>query len=694
MAATNTSRAVSVEAYYAEAEEDAEFTAYTGRAVAFAEDPDHGQEQSHPSLSGSGYNSVRVVWQDNDDSDVFSPWECSVRDTEAPERPRLSDNDKKIIRRALDIVKGLPNVDAFRHPVNERRYSDYRTRVEVPMDLTFIANRLETDYYSTKYGVVADMRLIQTNCAKYNGDHDDLTELAAQLVATFEENVFDDEAEKAYFHQYDAPTSGAQEALEDNANDATASGSSLSSALPVVRQRSQRQRRPPRSVLEDVMGETEESRQTRSSRTGRSSRPASRRASSRLQETENSVLMAVAQPDVAPTLEQLSNGRVRGRSTRARQNNRREATQARNMPQRAARAGLRNSIYRDVPSDVDEETDQSPQASPHRRTSRRTNTTTSHRSLRAGLRNSGVQQAPSSSDEDVDELNMQPQAWTSSSRTTRRPAAQEPPRRPRLRIRAPRQSEPADDADDELAESSADDAESSPSQRSASRRSSRRSPRGSRRAAASAPSPENESPPSAGRSRNRSKRRKSNDTDDASFDEERGDDESDFEGSNGNEDSAGDDDDISVEASSDSESEIVNTRSSRTRKTRQRAIEKEEQDESSVGSAPITNSRSRNRRLEAPQSPFRSSHVRSTQRKRTSYVVPSESEFESDVDSPELTAPRPKQRKTSHNSKKRGLSVSFCSISWGDVALICSPFVFQSLTSEPTGSFPCKVSSS
>jgi len=651
VAVTNSSRGISVEAYFAGEEEDAEFTAYTGSALAFTEDPDNGQEQSHPSLSGSGYSSVRVVWEDNDEYSL-SPWEISVKDAAPPERPHLSDNEKKIIRRALDIVKSLPNVCVFRQPVNEQRYSDYQTRVEVPMDLTFITNRLETDYYSTKFSVVADMRLIQTNCAKYNGDHDDLTELAAQLVATFEENVFDD-TEQAFFHQCDAPTSGSLEALENNVNDATATGSSRPSASAVVRQRPQRQRRPPRSVLEDFPGGTEESRATRSTRIGRTIRPASRRGRSRLQESDNSVLIAVAQPEVAPTLEQLSNGRARGRATRARQNNEREATQGRNLPQRSARAGLRNSNYRDLPSDIDEEADESPQASP-RRTSRRNNST-SHRSLRAGLRNSDAQQPFSSSDEDEDELNMQPQARTSSSRTTRGSPAQEPPRGTRIRIRTRREPEPADEADDESAvESSDDGAGSSPPQRGASRRSTRRSPtRGSRRA-----SPEIESPPPAGRTRNRSKRRRSNDNDDESVDEERGADESDFEGSNGNEDSSGDDDDLSAVASSDSESEIVKTRNSRTLTSRQRAIKKE--DESSVGSVPSRKTRSRNRHLEAPESPFRSSHARTTQRKSTSYADPSESEFESDADSPKSTARRPTQRKTNKVSKKRkGLSVSF-----------------------------------
>ena len=46
------------------------------------------------------------------------------------------------------------------------------------MDLSFITKRLEADYYSTKYSVAADVRLIHTNSAKYNGDNDDLTQLA------------------------------------------------------------------------------------------------------------------------------------------------------------------------------------------------------------------------------------------------------------------------------------------------------------------------------------------------------------------------------------------------------------------------------------------------------------------------------------------------------------------------------------
>ncbi|EEC48653.1 predicted protein, partial [Phaeodactylum tricornutum CCAP 1055/1] len=59
----------------------------------------------------------------------------------------------------------------FLLPVNDYRYSDYPSRVEVPMDLTFVLNRLEADYYGSRPSVVADVRLIRDNCIKYNGEN-------------------------------------------------------------------------------------------------------------------------------------------------------------------------------------------------------------------------------------------------------------------------------------------------------------------------------------------------------------------------------------------------------------------------------------------------------------------------------------------------------------------------------------------
>ena len=614
---TNHNRGLPVETFYADdsAPEDSEFSSFSGRAVDFSEDPDQGHHLSHPSLSGSGYASVRVVWDQDGDEDILSPWEVSVRDADPPERPRLDENEKKAMRRALNIIRGLPSVEEyFRAPVNEDSYSDYPARVEVPMDLTFITNRLEADYYSTKYSVVADVRLIQTNCAKYNGDNDDLTSLAVEVVARFEENVLNEE-ERVFFHKYDAPLSSSQASLGDT----TVARADAPSVSAVVQRRSQRQRHPPRSILENVSAPAEEFRRQRSTttRSGRRVRSTGGRGHF-WQESNSSILESVAQPAAAPTLEQR--GRSRGRSTRTLQNNQRATRQSRSMPQRSARASSRSSMYQDMPSDIDEEgTEPSPRTAAARVTRRSTARGESagvsfRRSLRPGLRNSGSQDL-SSSDEDDD--------------------AQEFSRDTRTR-RSSRRAEPASDhASAGSSDEDEEESSQSPLQRRATRGSSRWSPQGTNSSEADATSSEEQ------------------DANDSEFNEK----------SNEQEGSS-DDDELSAESSngSDSEAEIVSTRRSTRREgTRSRRSTRTQREDESVSSALSPRKRTRSGRAEEfRDSRFRSAHARST--KRGSYVDPSESEFGSDVESPPPAAPRRTKKLKTNNKKRKGtlVDVHFC----------------------------------
>ena len=155
-------RGVKVEIFYADNDppEDAEFIPFKGRIERY---DDNSLDISGPNLSGSGYRSVAILW-DDDTTESVSPWEVSVLEPKEfaspPPRPRLDEDEKKRVRDALITIKAIPGVDqCFVLPVGDR-YSDYPSRVEVPMNLTFITNRLEADYYSTRSSVVADVRLI------------------------------------------------------------------------------------------------------------------------------------------------------------------------------------------------------------------------------------------------------------------------------------------------------------------------------------------------------------------------------------------------------------------------------------------------------------------------------------------------------------------------------------------------------
>jgi hypothetical protein len=237
-----------IEAYYAEdgSPNDSELTHYKGVVKDHSRNSD---DLSGPNLCSSGYRSLVVEWEDGT-SDEVSPWEvnvCASAESSQPNRPSLTDEEKKSVLEALAAIRGLPDVEAFLTRVDERRYSDYASRIEIPMDLTFITNRLEADYYATRFDVVADVKLIRENCAKYNGVNDDLTISASNMLKKFEGLVLSDEERQSY-HDFEAAVVANIPQRDTNLQDVDVpveSGATRRSA------RSQRQVQP-RSSLENL----------------------------------------------------------------------------------------------------------------------------------------------------------------------------------------------------------------------------------------------------------------------------------------------------------------------------------------------------------------------------------------------------------------------------------------------------------
>lgn len=354
-----------VEYFFVEDEiEDADFTPYCGNIQSFTNEID--VDMSHPCLHGSGFGSVVICDQGGESTTQLSPWDVSVpapsNHAAAPERPKLSEDERARVRKALKSIRSLPRVDNyFLFPV-EAAYSDYTSRVEVPMDLTFITNRLEADYYGTRYSAVADARLIYYNSIKYNGE-DSLSELARELFEKFEEQVLD-EKERAIFHKYDAPIVGVQPTASLEPSEALPNTSRNSFA---GQRRSQRHG-PVRSDLENLPA-SDESARVQLRQNGHRARPASRQNNVRLRRVgEVTSVLETARIVTVRTLEQLSSSRgqsSRGRSTRSAtsaasasavvtRQGRPASTQARGVPLRATRAGLRNLTFAQVSADVDE----------------------------------------------------------------------------------------------------------------------------------------------------------------------------------------------------------------------------------------------------------------------------------------------------------------------------------------------------
>jgi hypothetical protein len=173
-----------VHLYYSETQrgsrEDVEMKEYDATIVNLNEADD----LSDPHLSGSGFGIITANCESV--MDKWSPWEIVI-DGSTSQRPSLTEEGKKFILDHLNKILRKPNVhEYFSMPVDEVRYSDYKTMVEVEMNLMFMKRRLQSNYYGSKLGVVVDLRLIRDNCIKYNTRQNDLSIVACQIVEEFE----------------------------------------------------------------------------------------------------------------------------------------------------------------------------------------------------------------------------------------------------------------------------------------------------------------------------------------------------------------------------------------------------------------------------------------------------------------------------------------------------------------------------
>lgn len=164
--------------------EDPRFVEYDAEIIRYAEADEVGDEQ----LNKSAFESLLISWVDGNDhsEEQLSPWEVSMPDQafNTPIPPPLSLPEKRAVANTLRALENDKSFKAFLSPVDGMRYIDYLTRVEVPMDIGTIKERLGQDYYTSTLSVVSDVKLIRDNCLKYNGP-DEIGLLAVQLHVDF-----------------------------------------------------------------------------------------------------------------------------------------------------------------------------------------------------------------------------------------------------------------------------------------------------------------------------------------------------------------------------------------------------------------------------------------------------------------------------------------------------------------------------
>lgn len=166
--------------------EDPGFAEYDAEIIRYSEADEVGDEQ----LNKSAFESLLISWVDGDDhsEEPLSPWEVTLPDQtfNTPSPPPLVLSEKRAVAKALRTLEHDDAFKAFLGPVDIRRYPDYLARVEVPMDIGMIKERLGQDYYVSTLSVLSDIKLIRDNCLKYNGP-DEIGLLAVQLHVNFRE---------------------------------------------------------------------------------------------------------------------------------------------------------------------------------------------------------------------------------------------------------------------------------------------------------------------------------------------------------------------------------------------------------------------------------------------------------------------------------------------------------------------------
>jgi bromodomain-containing factor 1 len=96
------------------------------------------------------------------------------------------------VRYATAIIRNLKkhrDATPFLHPVDEIKVSDYATVISRPMDLTTVDRKLGSTCYLTVEDFIADVRLVFTNCYKFNGPEATISMLCQNVESAFEKGL-------------------------------------------------------------------------------------------------------------------------------------------------------------------------------------------------------------------------------------------------------------------------------------------------------------------------------------------------------------------------------------------------------------------------------------------------------------------------------------------------------------------------
>jgi hypothetical protein len=187
----NNPEGLKVYAYYVPegADQDPSSEEYDAEVIEYSGSDEVADEH----LNKSGFEALLIAWLDGSDNppEDVSPWDVAIpeKSFEAPKAPSLTSEEKRAVSHLLRAIESTPSFLEFTRSVDTARYSDYFARIEIPMDINRIKQRLRDDYYASTLSVLFDVRLIRENCIKYNGPDADIGFLAFDLYTAFKDGL-------------------------------------------------------------------------------------------------------------------------------------------------------------------------------------------------------------------------------------------------------------------------------------------------------------------------------------------------------------------------------------------------------------------------------------------------------------------------------------------------------------------------
>uniref|UniRef100_UPI0037E8DBEE bromodomain-containing protein 3-like isoform X3 n=1 Tax=Semicossyphus pulcher TaxID=241346 RepID=UPI0037E8DBEE len=137
----------------------------------------------------------------NSSSDLSSAAIASGSDLSESKRRRQKEGDKKLpqqesgqLKYCNDILmemfskKHAADAWPFYKPVDAKalQLSDYHEIIKYPMDLSTVKKKMNRGEYQDAQSFAADVRLIFSNCYKYNPQHQEIVTMARRLQSVFE----------------------------------------------------------------------------------------------------------------------------------------------------------------------------------------------------------------------------------------------------------------------------------------------------------------------------------------------------------------------------------------------------------------------------------------------------------------------------------------------------------------------------